>query len=272
MNVFVVSRFSPDDATFLQQQLDVFSDWCTRNRMVLNPAKCSVVSFSRKKQTLLHNYRINNVVIPRISRIKDLGVLLDPKLAFTDHVAYIVNKASRNLGFIFRVTKSFKDVYCLKALFCALVRSHLEYCSPVWSPYYQNGIARIESIQRRFIRFALRHLPWQNSFQLPSYENRCRLISLDTLETRRATLKSLFVADVLSSRIECPTLVNSLNVHPRVRLLRNNHRLPVPHRRTNYGSNSAIVGLLRAFNRTASAYDPIVSRDTLKQRFLNFFR
>ena len=226
--------------------------------------------FCRKKQTLLHNYRINHDVIPCINRIKDLGILLDLKLAFTDHVAYIVNKASRNLRFTFRVTKSFKDVYCLKALFCALVRSHLEYCSPVWSPYYQNSIARIESIQRRFIRFALRHLPWQNRFQLPSYENRCRLISLDTLETRRATLKSLFVADVLSSRIECPTLVNSLTCI---------HAFGCCVTTIDYLYHIAALTtartlqlLLRAFNRTSTAYDPIVSRDTLKQRFLNFFK
>ena len=61
------------------------STWCTQNRMVLNPAKCSAISFSRKKQTLFYVYRINNDVVSRVNRIKDLGVLLDSKLAFTDN-------------------------------------------------------------------------------------------------------------------------------------------------------------------------------------------
>ena len=99
--------------------------------MILNPEICSVVSFSRKKQTLIHDYRIAYDVASRKSRFKALGVLLDSKLPFAHHVSYIVSKAARNLGFIFRVTKSFKNVHCLKALFCALVPSHMEYCSPV---------------------------------------------------------------------------------------------------------------------------------------------
>ncbi|XP_062537943.1 uncharacterized protein LOC134206265 [Armigeres subalbatus] len=52
---------------------------------------------------------------------------------------HVIEKASRTLGFIFRVAKGFTDVYCLKSLYCSLVRSTLEYCSAVWHPNYQNG-------------------------------------------------------------------------------------------------------------------------------------
>ena len=90
---------------------------------------------------------------------KDLGVILDAQLTFKQHVLFVIDKASRTLGFIMRIAKIFTDVYCLKSLYCSLVRSTLEYNSVVWNPIYLNGRERIESVLRRFIRFALRRLP-----------------------------------------------------------------------------------------------------------------
>jgi len=42
---------SVSDALELQSDLDVFSDWCTKNGMELNINKCSIISFSLKKKT-----------------------------------------------------------------------------------------------------------------------------------------------------------------------------------------------------------------------------
>ena len=128
----------PNDAVFLQQQLQIFANWCRLNRMLLNVSKCLVISFGRKALPFLHDYCLDNTNLKRETTVKDLGILLDSKLTFKDHVSYIVSKASSQLGFIFRFAKQFKDIYCLKSLYCALVRPILEYSAVVWSPYYQN--------------------------------------------------------------------------------------------------------------------------------------
>ena len=130
-------------------------------------------------------------------------MILDVKLTYRQHTAYIVDKASRNLGFVFRMTKAFTDRYFLKSLYCSLVRSILEYCSVVWNPNYINGNQRIENIQCRFIRYALHRLSWRDPLRLPSYESRCRLISLDTLQVRRDTARAMVVADLLTGQIDC---------------------------------------------------------------------
>lgn len=110
--------------------------------------------------------------------------MLDSKLTYKDHISYISSNASAQLGFIFRVCKHFKDIHCLKTLYCSLVRSILEYGSVVWAPFYQNSIQRLEAVQRKFVRYALRHLPWNDPVQLPSYEDRCKRIGLDFLSVR----------------------------------------------------------------------------------------
>ena len=128
---------SLNDCRHLQQQLDIFTEWCNINCMILNFQKCSVISFSRKKKPIAFDYRLSGVVVTRESCIKNLGVLLDSKLDFNQHITFIIAKASRQLGFIFRIAKNFTDIYCLKALYCSLVRSTLEYCSAVWNPHFQ---------------------------------------------------------------------------------------------------------------------------------------
>lgn len=180
--------------------------------MVLNASKCAIVSFSRKKQPILFEYHLGGEPIKRESCIKDLGVLLDSQLTYKQHINSIIAKASRSLGLIMRMAKSFTDVFCLKSLYCTLVRSTLEYCSPVWNPHYLNGVDRIEKVQRRFIRFALRRLPWNNPLQLPRYEARLMLIGLDTLATRRNLSRATLVADILMARTDCPWSFNRIDL------------------------------------------------------------
>jgi hypothetical protein len=80
--------------------------------------------------------------------IRDLGVLMDSNLTFSEHVDVTVFKARQMLGFIMRVGRDFRDHYALKSLYVSLVRSKLKYASCLWMPY---GIARLERVQEKFI-------------------------------------------------------------------------------------------------------------------------
>ena len=87
------------------------------------------------------------------------------------------------------------DPYCAKTLFIALVRPITEYACQVWSPHCGIHMARIESIQRRFLIFALRSLPWTNPFRLPSYQNTLNLLNMPTLQRHRDYLRLSFITN-----------------------------------------------------------------------------
>lgn len=262
---------STTDCRLLQEQVNCFAEWCKVNRLTVNPEKCSCISFSRKKQSVPFDYKIFDTPIGRVQCVKDLGVLLDSHLTYSHHISFVVDKASRTLGFVFRVAKNFTDIYCLKTLYCSLVRSTLEYGSAVWSPNYNNGTERIESVQRRFIRYALRRLPWRDPLRLPSYERRCQLIDLQPLRVRRDVCRALTVADTLQGRIDCDSILRQVNINVQPRLLRNSSMLRLPLRRNNYGIRSALLGLQRIFNRVASVFDFHLTRNVIKRRFTDFF-
>ena len=60
------------------------------------------------------------------------------------------------LGLIKRNCREFRDVSTLRTLYCALVRSQLEYWSVVWSPFTAGNITKLERVQRRATKFILK--------------------------------------------------------------------------------------------------------------------
>ncbi|XP_055615435.1 uncharacterized protein LOC129761723 [Toxorhynchites rutilus septentrionalis] len=255
-----------DDATFLQRQLEIFASWSEANCMSLNSSKCSVISFSRKHTTIQYDYELFGSILNRVTCIKDLGIILNSKITFSEHIAYAVSKASKALGFIFRTTKHFTDIQCLKVLYCSLVRSILEYASVVWAPYYHNNIQRVESVQRKFVRYALRRLHWNDPQNLPRYEDRCKLLGLDQLCVRRNTARVVFVYDLIQANIDCSGLLSCINFNVRRRNLSNHEFLRLPTARTNYSHHEPVASMARTFNRHFENIDFHISRNRIKNR------
>ncbi|KXJ69408.1 hypothetical protein RP20_CCG027228 [Aedes albopictus] len=250
----------------IQADIDVLSNWCKLNGMEVNVRKSNVITFSRKTSTVLFDYKMSSTSITRVSTIKDLGVLLDSKLNFAQHIAATTAKAYATLGFVKRNTQQFEDVYCLKTLYCALVRSVLEYCVLVWAPYHATQINRIERIQRNFIRYALRRLPWNDAIRLPPYEQRCGLIHLPTLASRRILLQRLFVYDVLCNNVASSTLLSAVNFNVPARATRQTSFIRLPVHRTEYGRNNPFEVCCRRFNEVYVSFDFNVSKLVFKNR------
>ena len=71
--------------------------------------------------------------LEKVDKIKDIGVLMDSKLNFTDHIAETTNKAYSMIGIIKRNFR-YLDRDAFVMLYKSMVRSHLEYAAAVWSP------------------------------------------------------------------------------------------------------------------------------------------
>ena len=70
------------------------------------------------------------------------------------------------------------DEFIFKQLFKSLVRPHLEYAAPVWSPHNENLKKLIENVQKR----ATKRIP---GFSDLSYPERLRRLNMPTLAYRR---------------------------------------------------------------------------------------
>ena len=68
--------------------------------MKFNASKCKVLTITRKKTPVNHEYHLGEVNIQRIQEEKDLGVTIAKNLTWDSHVTRIVLKANRMLGLL----------------------------------------------------------------------------------------------------------------------------------------------------------------------------
>ena len=108
---------------------------------------------------------------------KDLGVIIDNKLQFDQHIGSIVRKSNIVLGLIKRNFKYMNEDIFVK-LYKTLVRPLVEYASPVWNQKKIKNVKLLEGIQRRATKLVaqVKDLPYPLSLQK---------LNLKTLEYRR---------------------------------------------------------------------------------------
>ena len=82
------------------------------------------------------------------SSLNVLGLTIDSRLTWKEHIHGIAAVASRKLGFLFGVRSYFSSTQLL-ALHKSLVRPHLEYCSHIWAGAAECHLELLNKIQRR---------------------------------------------------------------------------------------------------------------------------
>ena len=103
-------------------------------------------------------------------------------------------KANRMLGLIKRTCKGLNDLKTLRTLYCSLVRSNLEYCSVVWSPYSRKNIDKLKGVQRRATKFFLK--------TKDGYETRLEKLNLLSLEDRGVLTDVTFFFKALNGLVD----------------------------------------------------------------------
>ena len=133
--------------------------------------------------------------------IRDLGVIVDEKLRFEEHISEKINKAYSMLGIIKRNFK-YLDSKSFVMLYKSMVRNYLEYAVSVWSPSKKGVIEMIEKVQKRATKMIA------NCKDL-CYINRLKLLKLPTLKYRRLRGDMVETFKILSAVYDveaCPTL------------------------------------------------------------------
>ena len=67
-----------------------------------------------------------------IDSVKYLGVKIDGNLSWKSHIDYLSVKLSRANAFLFKI-RSFVNSSIFRTIYFAILESHLNYCSLVWS-------------------------------------------------------------------------------------------------------------------------------------------
>ena len=213
----------------LQNDLMQLQRWSDKWLLRFHPDKCKRLFVHANQQAprrrqlyLTKTAEDGNTTVIDLETVeshKDLGIRVDEKIQFRDHINDIVSKANQMMGLIRRTFKELtKEVFI--PLYKALVRSRLEYGQAIWSPDKLMDIRKIEGVQRRATKQVkgLRNL---------SYPDRLRALNLPTLSYRRLRGDMIEMYKIMHDHYDKST---TINITPMVSNLRGHKYKVFQHR------------------------------------------
>ena len=134
---------------------DVFA-WNSKNMLKCNPGKTEILHFTSrfsKQPTVYETLSLANTSVEVKTKAKNLGVIMDKTLSFTEHINEMCKKASYAIRSIGRIRK-YLPSDGLKMLVNSLVISRLDYCNSLLydiPKYQRDKLQRIQNTAARMI-------------------------------------------------------------------------------------------------------------------------
>ena len=135
--------------------------WLKANKLSLNTVKTEFMIIGTLQriekldislETTPYALFVDNSHIRRVKQVKNLGLIIDEHLSWSQHIDYISVKLKRNVGILKRMSKTL-PTESLIMLYKTLIEPHIRYCSVVWGncgevlkdklQIFQNRAARI---------------------------------------------------------------------------------------------------------------------------------
>jgi len=196
----------------LQTGLDKLNTWCSDWQLTVAPAKCCCLEINRnykhdKADNVLpmQSYFLGGQNIPFVNETKDLGVLVDSCLSFSDHIRGVVGKAKQRIYLLFKCFVS-RDVSLLLKAYVSYVLPIFDYCSAIWSPYKLTDVDLLENVQRNFTK----RLQGMQDLSYEERLSRCGLVSLELRRLRKdlavcyQIVNGLIAIDFKEFFVACP--------------------------------------------------------------------
>ena len=133
----------------LSQDLLKLSEWFHENCMMLNPEKCHYMSLGKDSEG--DSLRFCGEVLEASQIETVLGIQIDNKLNFVNHINSLCSKASWRLGGLQRFS-NLLDAQKKNILFNSIIKSQFSYCPLVWMFCSRRSNSLFNNIHERALR------------------------------------------------------------------------------------------------------------------------
>ena len=204
--------------------------WFYINCMQANPEKFQAIAIGKKTHEKQPVFKLGDIDIKCKNTVKLLGVEIDFKLQFEQHISNLCKKAAQQVNIMKRLGSHLNRLNRL-SIFHSFVLSNFNFCPLSWHFCSETNTKKIEKIQERALRFVY------NDY-ISSYEILLDLAKIPTLKIRRIRCMALETFKILNG-IAPPCLNNLVKLKENRYHFRYSNILQVPSVRTStYGKNS----------------------------------
>ena len=113
----------------MNEDLRLLFEWLCSNRLSLNVDKTEFIVFRPPRLKLVNRFtlKLNRTTLYESTKIKYLGLILDPCLSWKFHIYELRKKLSRAVGILYKMKKINCSKSVLLSLYHSIFNSHLCY-------------------------------------------------------------------------------------------------------------------------------------------------
>ena len=152
-SVFVKGSNLSDSCSFINAELEKVAEWFCANRLSLNVSKTHFMIFSNNNYSN-HVIKIGDEEISQVANTKFLGVIIDDKLSWKEHISHINGKINRGIGILYKLRNVLTQRWRIK-LYNTFVLPYFNYCNIIWCSTCPTYLKNIIVTQKRALKIAL---------------------------------------------------------------------------------------------------------------------
>ena len=210
----------------LETETNKVINWLRANKLIINLTKTHSMLFTKKIGNFNLHLQIQDIQLEENFETSFLGVIIDNRLSWKQHIQYISGKISKSIA-LMRLLRNKFPKRILKIIYMSLIYSYINYCNLIWGGAYKNNIDPLIKLQKKALRIVnnstyfehtepiFRSLKLLNIFKV--YKFNCVLFAYKCIKTDLfPQYKNRFVKN--SSIHSYPTRTNNLYRPPSIRL------------------------------------------------------
>ena len=140
----------------LNSELNKASAWMLANKLTLNPAKSNALIINPKLTSTTPKLEITcpNGSVLSTTKAKYLGVIVDDKSNFSEHVKLIETKVAQAVGILSEVTNTYHKMHYLLSttLYYSLIHPYLLCGLVTWGNTFSTYLDGLSKLQNKAIR------------------------------------------------------------------------------------------------------------------------
>ena len=267
-SLFTIVKEKNESTNVPNNDLSLISKWAYDWKMLFNPdpkKPAQEVIFSRKKQSQSHpTISLNNIHVERASYQRHLGIILDEKLNFKQHVDNVILKVDKGISVIKKLRHSL-PIKSLITIYEAFLRPLIDYGDIIYDQAQNESFCeKLESVQYKAA------LAITGAIQGTSREKIYKELGLESLKNRRWYKRLYCVFKIMNE--EAPEYLTNILPKCQQTIATRNSNIPTFYCRTDCFKFSFFPSTLKDWFNLDSSIRNSESLAIFKTRLLSLIR